>query len=224
MKLIDPITGRPYFEKRRRRYHEPGQPRELTFSCYPHYAFLTRGRTREWFREALESSRREFRLQLWAYVVMPEHVHLFVVPNTRVTGGIAGPLEQCPLLGTPYEAPSNCSDDPIPKFLQALKEPVARQAIAYLRTAAPEWLERLQVTEGRRTRYRFWQPGGGYDRNVTGTVALRTMIEYIHANPVRRGLVARAEDWEWSSARWYAGIRPAWIEIDDQVLVELARG
>jgi putative transposase len=50
------------------------------------------------------------------------------------------------------------------------------------------------------------------------------MIEYIHANPVRRGLVARIEDWEWSSARWYAGIRPVKIEMDDQVLVELARG
>jgi hypothetical protein len=34
------------------------------------------------------------------------------------------------------------------------------------------------------------------------------------ANPVRRGLVAKAEQWEWSSARWNAGIRPVRIEID----------
>jgi hypothetical protein len=40
------------------------------------------------------------------------------------------------------------------------------------------------------------------------------MPEYLHANPVRRGLVALAEDWEWSSARWYAGMRPVRIEID----------
>jgi hypothetical protein len=26
------------------------------------------------------------------------------------------------------------------------------------------------------------------------------MIDYIHANPVRRGLVELASDWEWSSA------------------------
>jgi putative transposase len=50
------------------------------------------------------------------------------------------------------------------------------------------------------------------------------MIEYIRANPVRRGLVARAEEWEWSSACWYAGIRPVKMEMDDPVLLELARG
>jgi REP-associated tyrosine transposase len=53
---------------------------------------------------------------------------------------------------------------------------------------------------------------------------LRAMIDYIHANPVRRGLVARAEDWEWSSARWYEGLRPVKLEMDKSVLIELARG
>jgi putative transposase len=80
------------------------------------------------------------------------------------------------------------------------------------------------VREGPRVRRRFWQPGGGYDRNITSIEALRAMIDYIHANPVRRGLVARAEDWEWSSARWYAGLRPVKVEMDDGVLTELARG
>src|SRR5262249_48785979 len=75
-----------------------------------------------------------------------------------------------------------------------------------------------------RLRHRFWQPGGGYDRNITSAAALRAVIDYIHANPVRRGLVARAEDWEWSSARWYAGLRPVKLEMDLGVLTELAQG
>ena len=74
----------------------------------------------------------------------------------------------------------------------------------------------------RRVRRRSWQPGGGYDRNITRTAILRSMIEYLHANPVHRGLVARAEDWEWSSARWHAGTRPAPIEMDSMVLGELS--
>jgi putative transposase len=78
--------------------------------------------------------------------------------------------------------------------------------------------------EGPRLRRRFWQPGGGYDRNITSAEALRAMIDSLHANPVRRGLVARAEDWEWSSARWYAGLRPVKLEMDQGVLTELARG
>lgn len=62
-----------------------------------------------------------------------------------------------------------------------------------------------------------WQPGGGYDRNVVELASLQQMIEYIHLNPVRRGLVARPEDWPWSSARWYEGIRPVPIEMDANI-------
>jgi hypothetical protein len=29
-------------------------------------------------------------------------------------------------------------------------------------------------------------------------------LEYMHNNPVERGLVAEPEQWEWSSYRWYA--------------------
>ena len=59
-----------------------------------------------------------------------------------------------------------------------------------------------------------WQKGFSEVR-VNEREAFFGVREYIHANPVRRGLVARAEDWEWSSTRWYAGIRPVRIEIDD---------
>jgi len=101
---------------------------------------------------------------------------------------------------------------------------VACKAIRQLKSNAPEWLTRVTVREGPRLRHRFWQPGGGYDRNITSTDALRAVIDSLHANPVRRGLVARAADWEWSSARWYAGQRPVELEMDHGVLAELARG
>ena len=48
MEIIDPATGRACIQKRRQRYDEPGQPRELTFSCYRRYPFLSRNRTRQW--------------------------------------------------------------------------------------------------------------------------------------------------------------------------------
>jgi putative transposase len=198
MRIVDPETGKRYVEKRRVRFNEPGQPRELTFSCYRHYAFLGRDRTREWLCQTLDEARGKLAIQLWAYVVMPEHVHVLVYPGDA--------LEQ------------------MSAFLQAVKEPVAREAIQYLKDHASEWLARVTVPEGRRVRHRFWQPGGGYDRNVTSSEALRAMIDYIHANPVRHGLVARAEEWEWSSARWYAGLRPVKLEMDGSVLTELEMG
>jgi putative transposase len=195
MRIIDPKTGRPYFEKRRKRYNDLGEPRELTFSCYKHYQFLAKDRTREWFLEALAEARSRFGIQVWAYVLMPEHVHLLVYPGTH--------------------------GEEVSDFLKAIKEPVARKAIKFLKSNAPAWLERIKVRERTKIRHRFWQPGGGYDRNVTLTETLRFMIEYIHANPVRRGLVSKPKDWEWSSARWFSGIRPVKMEMDKQVLKEL---
>jgi len=41
------------------------------------------------------------------------------------------------------------------------------------------------------------------------------VIEYIHNNPVRRGLVAEATDWIWSSARLYAGDNRVPIRMDE---------
>ena len=191
MRVYDPATGKSCFQKRRQRFDEPGHARELTFCCYRRFAFLKGDRTRAWFIEELEAARKKWSFDLWAYVLMPEHVHLlmyFREPLAKA-GTIAGHV----------------------------KEAVARKAIAYLRANAPQWLPRITVREGDRVRCRFWQPGGGYDRNCVEAEAVHQMIEYIHANPVRRGLVARAEDWEWSSARWSAGTRPVRIEVDDTV-------
>ena len=32
------------------------------------------------------------------------------------------------------------------------------------------------------------------------------MVEYLHLNPVRRGLVGDTSDWKWSSVHEYAGV------------------
>jgi putative transposase len=57
---------------------------------------------------------------------------------------------------------------------------------------------------------------GLYDFNVQSEEKLREKLEYMHLNPVRRGLVERAIDWPWSSARHYelgksVGIKIEWI-------------
>jgi len=42
-----------------------------------------------------------------------------------------------------------------------------------------------------------------YPFNVFSEKKLVEKLDYMHLNPVRRGLVIRAIDWKWSSARWY---------------------
>jgi putative transposase len=119
---------------------------------------------------------------------MPEHVHLIVCPRRSI-----------------YD---------IAAIRHAIKEPVGRAAFKHLRVHAPEWIPRLTRKRGKRTERLFWQSGGGFDRNVTKAKTLLAMIDYIHLNPVRRGLVTQAIDWKWSSARWYELGVPTPIALD----------
>ena len=48
----------------------------------------------------------------------------------------------------------------------------------------------------------FWKPRG-YDRNITSEAGVIEKLNYIPANPVRRGLVERPDQWLWSSFRFY---------------------
>ena len=152
----------------------PSHAHELTFSCYNRFQFLKAERTCQWLADAIEAAREKHCFDLWAYVFMPEHVHMIVHPQ---------------------QAKYSMS-----KIMAGIKLPVARQAIHFLQEADSPWLSKITRQRGKHTERLFWQYGGGYDRNITSGKTLLQMIEYLHNNPVRRGLVERAVDWKWSSA------------------------
>jgi putative transposase len=58
----------------------------------------------------------------------------------------------------------------------------------------------------------FWQPRY-YDFNVWSAEKRVEKLKYIHWNPVRRGLVEKPEDWQWSSYRHYASQAEGVVEI-----------
>jgi putative transposase len=181
--------------RHRRNLNEPGHAHELTFSCYKRFPFLKAERTCAWLADSIEAARTSLDFDLWAYVFMPEHVHLIVRPRQNA-----------------YDMAS---------IRQAIKAPVARQAIEYLDQIESPWLDKItRIRAGKRERL-FWQSGGGFDRNITEPATLMRMIEYLHRNPVRRGLSACAKDWRWSSAADFEGsnsplktdsIDPVWAD------------
>ena len=57
-----------------------------------------------------------------------------------------------------------------------------------------------------------------YDRNLRDPMTIYHQIEYMHNNPVRRGLWARPEDWLWSGAADYAGILVGPLRLDQESL------
>jgi putative transposase len=59
----------------------------------------------------------------------------------------------------------------------------------------------------------FWQRRY-YDFNVWTEQKIVEKLNYIHRNPVERGLVAMPEDWRWSSFRHYATGERGTVEIE----------
>ena len=150
---------------RRKVHDEPGHAHLLTFSSYKGRRFFADNAYCQFFVKALDAARSRHGFLVWAYVVMPEHVHLLICPGD--------------------------GEARIATILQSVKQPVA----ARVKKEVPPNLPG--------NRFRLWQRGGGHDRNIWSDKALQSSLEYIHENPVRRGLVQTAQDYEWSSARWY---------------------
>jgi putative transposase len=64
-------------------------------------------------------------------------------------------------------------------------------------------LQALKLSVARRSeRGQFWQ-ARYYDFNVYSDHKRFEKLDYMHWNPVKRGLVERMEDWQWSSYRFY---------------------
>jgi putative transposase len=55
-----------------------------------------------------------------------------------------------------------------------------------------------------------------YDFNVCTAKKSIEKLRYMHRNPVKRGLVERPEDWEWSSFRHYATGVEGVVEIESE--------
>ena len=80
--------------------------------------------------------------------------------------------------------------------IKSLKQGVARKLA--LRADEPFWQERY------------------YDFNVWSESKFVEKLRYIHRNPVERGLVAKPEDWPWSSFRHYATGETGTVEIESR--------
>ena len=86
---------------------------------------------------------------------------------------------------------------------------------------APDFLKHMEDIQPNGKRYsRFWMRGGGYDRNLRSLDDVREKIRYIHANPVRRNLVDKVEDWKWSSYRAWQSGEDYPIAIDRESLIK----
>ncbi len=168
---------------RMKRHEGDHRARFLTFSTFQRLPLLTNPAIRDRFLAHLDDTRLRDGFRLYAWVVMPEHVHLLMHP----------------------------ADLPVSQSLTAMKRALAQEAIGRWRDLDAPILSRITRADGRA---RFWQAGGGYDRNLRSRDECIEKLQYIHNNPVKRGLAPHPSDWRWSSAVWHSGDTSAFPRAD----------
>src|SRR6185436_17509747 len=118
---------------------------------------------RQQLSRCIDSAGQQTGIELAAFVFMPEHVHLLVVPSS--------------------------SELEISRYLALIKQPFSKSIKEMLLATMSSLINRLTVRERPgKTSFRFWQEGPGYDRNLNTPAVIEAAVDYIHRNPVRRGL------------------------------------
>jgi putative transposase len=162
--------------KRIKHFNHSGHIHFLTFSCYRRMPLLANDLWCSRLAESISRSLDKHDVALWAYVLMPDHVHLLVRPRSEI-----------------YD---------ISGFLRSMKNSAAKRILNSLRDQRSAILDELRAKGlGADDLYRFWQAGPGYDKNIWTLEKALEKANYCHRNPVARGLVASPEDWKWSSYR-----------------------
>jgi len=133
----------------------------------------------------LDEVRSRYEFHIVDYVGMPEHVHLLLSE---------------PAKGNPS------------RILQVLKQKVSRALRRKPRRSAPGQLS-LAFPEAGADAGAFWQRRF-YDFNVWSAKEVKEELEYMHANPVVRGLVKHPKDWPWSSWSYYAKGEEGLLRMD----------
>jgi putative transposase len=158
----------------------------ITFSCYRRRPLLGSARARSAFVLVLGEVRRAYDFKLVGYVVMPEHVHLLISEPVR---------------GNPSVA------------LKTLKQRVSRRLRAKARRRVAAGQSSFAFARGDAPLRQFWQRRF-YDFNVWSRKKKIEKLNYMHMNPVKRGLVKNPKDWPWSSFSFYQGRGEVLIGID----------
>jgi REP element-mobilizing transposase RayT len=129
--------------------------------------------------DAFEYCRQHKALKLYAWVILDTHLHAVVA------------------------APE------LARVLADLKRHTARRIIEQLKAEHCDWLLR-QLRDQRaphkiESEHQVWQEGSHPQAIMSDAIMLQK-LEYLHNNPVKRGLVASPEHWRYSSAHeWLSG-------------------
>jgi len=181
---------------RLKHFDDWGTVRFVTFSCYRRYSLLTDERVIETLLNHLNLIRNKHSLNLFGYVVMPEHVHLVIYPPEPI---------------------------PLGRIIGELKSRSAREIASILQSVDDLRQVLPGPTKDNRANHTIWM-ARCYDHNCRNQDTVIEKINYCHYNPVKRGLVTDPGQWKWSSHNWYRGQAGVPLGIDEIVWNPTASG
>ncbi len=171
-------------------YDHDGRARFVTFGTRHQIPLLSNDSSRQAVVDSIAEARACAQFSLLGWVIMPDHVHLVIVPPSETElGGVIGVIKR--------------------ESTRRIHVQIGRHG-GYL-------IDRLTTKQGHEHRFSLWYKRC-FDKSCRNVEEVRKAIEYCHNNPVRAGLIKSAEQWEWSSCRWYAGIRGCKLEMDTEAI------
>ena len=167
-----------------KRYYGQQHLHFITCSCYRRLPLLRSARAKNAFAKILSQVRQRYGFALVGYVVMPEHIHLLIGEPAR---------------GTPSTV------------MQVLKQRVSHRLRRKRRASCAQLP--LRFDRSGEALPRFWQLRF-HDFNVWSHKKRVEKLQYMHLNPVKRGLALHPKDWPWSSFSFYSKRQPGLAPID----------
>jgi len=172
---------------RLKHYDLPNNVRFITFSCFRYRRLLTEAETYKEILTILDQIRIKYELAILGYVVMPNHMHLVILPQKQIK---------------------------LARVIGEFKWQSARRLLEIWKKQNRKILNEIRAIRNGRIGYSVWQRRC-YDHNCRDVQSVREKINYCHNNPVKAGLVSTPNDWPWSSYRWYNGDKSGLVAIDE---------
>ena len=165
----------------------------VTFAVVRWVDVFTRDIYREIILDSLKFCQKEKGLQLHAYVIMTNHLHLII---------------------------SRQGENLLENIMRDFKKFTSSQLIKAIKEnpheSRKEWMMEIFKTEGRKNPnnkiYQFWRQDN-HPIELTSNKIMDQKLDYLHNNPVKQGFVNRPEDYPWSSMTNYIGEK-GMIDVD----------
>jgi len=165
----------------------------ITFAVVGWVDVFTRKEYREIIVESLKYCQQSKGLIVYSWCLMSNHIHLAVSAKDQNTSDI------------------------LRDFKKFTSKQIIKAIKQHPKESRREWMlnifEKAAEENSRNKLYQFWRQDN-HPKELFSFGFIKQKLDYIHNNPVKAGIVDKAEDYIFSSARDYYGTNKGLLEVE----------